>query len=92
MIAVQLSDARERELPDAGLVTLRDPESGDWRYIDTRSEPVRSEFRRRMEQFDVELERGLRERGADLVRLETGTPYAEPLLAFFRQRERRLWR
>jgi hypothetical protein len=45
-----------------------------------------------MAQFDLELERGLRERGADLVRLETGQSYAEPLLAFFRQRERMLWR
>jgi uncharacterized protein (DUF58 family) len=92
VIAVQLSDARERELPDAGLVTLRDPESGAWRYVDTRSEPVRDEFRRRMAQFDLELEHGLRERGADLVRLETCHPYAEPLLAFFRRRERMLWR
>ena len=92
VIAVQLSDARERELPDAGLITLRDPESGNWRYVDTRSEPVRSEFRRRMAGFDRDLERELRERGADLVRLETGRPYAEPLLAFFRRRERMLWR
>ena len=92
VIAVQLCDPRERELPDAGLVTLRDPERGGWRYVDTGSEAVREEFRRRMAQFDVELERGLRERGADLVRLETGQSYAEPLLAFFRQRERMLWR
>jgi len=92
VIAVQLTDPRERELPDAGLVTLRDPESGDWRYIDTRTEAVRSEFRRRMAGFDGDLERGLRERGADLVRLDTAQPYAEPLLAFFRRRERMLWR
>jgi uncharacterized protein (DUF58 family) len=92
VIAVQLCDARERELPDAGLVTLHDPESGHWQYVDTRSEPVRNGFHRRMALFDLELERGLREQGADLVRLETGHPYAEPLLAFFRQRERMLWR
>ena len=83
VIAVQLCDPRERELPDAGLVTLRDPERGTWRYVDTGSPRVREEFRRRMAQFDLELERGLRERGADLVRLETGQSYAEPLLAFF---------
>lgn len=92
VIGVQLSDARERELPDAGLVTLRDPESGDWRYVDTRSEAVQTEFASRMARFDADLERGLRERGADLVRLETAQPYAEPLLAFFRRRERMLWR
>jgi hypothetical protein len=34
----------------------------------------------------------LRELGVDLVRLETDRRYAEPLLAFFRRRERMLWR
>jgi uncharacterized protein (DUF58 family) len=92
VIAVQVVDARERELPEAGLVTLRDPESGAWQYVDTGSEPLRNEFRRRMAGLDLDLERALRERGADLVRLETGQPYAEPLLAFFRRRERMLWR
>ncbi|HEX5962306.1 MAG TPA: DUF58 domain-containing protein [Gemmatimonadales bacterium] len=92
VIAVQLTDPRERELPDAGLVTLRDPESGAWRYLDTASEAVRDAFRRHTADFDTGLERGLRERGADLVRLETDRRYAEPLLAFFRRRERMLWR
>ena len=34
----------------------------------------------------------LTERGADLLRLDTGRFYAEPLLAFFRRRERMQWR
>ena len=92
VIAVQLVDPRERELPDAGLMTLKDPESGAWRYVDTGSETVRSAFRDRMAEFDLDLERALRERGADLVRLQTDRSYAEPLLAFFRRRERILWR
>ena len=92
LIAVQLVDPRERELPDAGLITLKDPESGAWRYVDTGSGVVRSAFRRTMAEFDLDLERSLRERGADLVRLNTDRSYAEPLLAFFRRRERMLWR
>ena len=92
VIAVQLSDPRERQLPDAGLVSLWDPESGAWRYVDTGSTRVREEFRRRTMEFDLELEGGLREIGVDLVRLETDRSYAEPLIAFFRRRERMLWR
>ena len=38
------------------------------------------------------LERSVVERGADLLRLEPGRSDAEPLLAFFRRRERMLWR
>jgi uncharacterized protein (DUF58 family) len=92
VVALQLVDPRERALPAAGLVTLWDPESGGWRRIDTSDAAVRAWFARRSEEFDRGLERGLRERNADLLRLETGRSYAEPLLSFFRRRERMLWR
>jgi uncharacterized protein (DUF58 family) len=92
VIAVQLIDPRERELPDTGLVTLRDPESGAWRYVDTGSQTVRDHFHHRMAELDISLERAIRERGADLIRLQTDGSYAEPLLAFFRRRERMQWR
>jgi uncharacterized protein (DUF58 family) len=92
VVGLQLVDPRERELPAGGIVTLWDPESGAWRRIDTADVRVRAHFARRTDEFDRGLERGLRERGADLLRLETGRPYAEPLLTFFRRRERMLWR
>jgi uncharacterized protein (DUF58 family) len=92
LVAIQIVDPRERELPDVGLVTLWDPESGDWRVVDTADRMVRERFRERAQEFDRGLERMLVERGADLLRLETGRPYAESLLAFFRRRERMLWR
>jgi uncharacterized protein (DUF58 family) len=92
VVALQLVDPRERELPAAGLVTLWDPETNAWRRIDTSDSAVRAWFADRAAEFDGSLERGLRERNADLLRLETGRSYAEPLLAFFRRRERMLWR
>ncbi len=92
VVGLHLVDPRERELPAAGIVTLWDPETGAWRRIDTRDAGVRTFFARRTEEFDRGLERGLRERGADLLRLETGRSYADPLLTFFRRRERMLWR
>lgn len=92
VVGLQLVDPRERTLPAAGIVTLWDPESGEWRRIDTADAAVRAYFARRAEEFDRGLERRLRERGADLLRLETGQSYAEPLLTFFRRRERMLWR
>ena len=92
VIAVQISDPRERNLPAAGVIALQEPESGAWRHIDTGIPGVREEFRRQMAGFDLALERRLRERGVDLIRLATDSSYAEPLIAFFRRRERMLWR
>jgi uncharacterized protein (DUF58 family) len=88
VIALQLYDLRERELPDIGLVSLQDPESGRWRRVDTSRPDTRERFRLRAAEFDSSLEDEIRRCGADLVRLETGRSYAEPLIAFFRRRER----
>jgi uncharacterized protein (DUF58 family) len=88
VIALQLYDPRERELPDVGLVSLHDPETGHWRRVDTSRADTRQRFRLRAAEFDRSLQQEIRECGADLVRLETGQSYAEPLIAFFRRRER----
>jgi uncharacterized protein (DUF58 family) len=92
VIGVQVTDPRERELPDVGLVTLWDPENGDWRIVNTDDVRVRRQFRERADAWERELGRMFSEGGADLLRLETGEPYADTLIAFFRRRERMLWR
>ncbi len=92
VIALHLVDPRERELPDAGVVTLWDPETGAWLRADTGDPALRAHFAAATSDFDRTLDRRLRESGVDLLRLETARPYAEPLLTFFRRRERRLWR
>jgi uncharacterized protein (DUF58 family) len=89
VIALQLYDQRERELPDMGLVSFYDNESGAWRLVDTSRPDTRELFQRNAAEFDSVLDRDIRERGADLIRLETGKSYAEPLIAFFRRRERK---
>jgi uncharacterized protein (DUF58 family) len=88
VVALQLYDIRERELPDLGLVRLSDPETGAWRMVDTAQPEIRELFRRRADEFDRSVQSDVMESGGDLIRLETGRPYAEPLIAFFRRRER----
>ncbi|HEY0351187.1 MAG TPA: DUF58 domain-containing protein, partial [Gemmatimonadales bacterium] len=52
VIALQLYDPRERELPDVGLVSLQDPETSAWRLVDTSRPETRERFHRRAQQFD----------------------------------------
>lgn len=87
-IAVQISDPRERELPDLGLIALRDPETGEWRFVDSSDARVRERLRERAMEFDAELQRSLRRLGVDLIRLQTGESYVASLLSFFHRRER----
>jgi uncharacterized protein (DUF58 family) len=89
-IAIQLVDPRERELPDVGLVTLREAETGRWMYADTSAPGVREAFRRRARAFDQELAQSFRQNGVELIRLETDRSWVGPLLAFFRRREQAL--
>jgi uncharacterized protein (DUF58 family) len=89
VIAVQLTDPRERELPAVGLVTLWDPESGRHAVIDADEPDVREGFRAARLAFDEELRAFCGHRGIDLLRLDTDQPYADRLAAFFSGRERR---
>ncbi len=89
VIAMQLVDPRERELPDVGLVTLWDPEANDWRVIDASRPGVREHFRAARQAFDDGLARHCSRQGIDLLRLDTDQPYGERLAAFFSRRERR---
>jgi uncharacterized protein (DUF58 family) len=88
LIALQLFDPRERGLPDLGLAALYDAEAGAWAWVDTGRRETRERFQERGAAFDRSLQQSIQQGGAELIRLETGRSYAEPLLAFFRRRER----
>jgi uncharacterized protein (DUF58 family) len=88
VLALQLSDPRERELPPVGLVTLWDPESGDWTVVDTGDRAVRERFHEHRTAFDTAFAEHCVRRGIELVRLETHLPFGERLAAFFSRRER----
>jgi uncharacterized protein (DUF58 family) len=90
VVAALITDPREAEMPPAGLVTLEDAESGRTRLVDTRSSQFRTELARRAADRRRELGEQLRATGMDLVTFDATGSMVEPLLAFFRERERRL--
>jgi uncharacterized protein (DUF58 family) len=92
VVAALITDPREAEMPPAGLVTLEDAESGRTRLVDTRSATFRSELGARATKRKQELENQLRATGMDLVVLDASGSMVDPLLKYFRERERRLRR
>jgi uncharacterized protein (DUF58 family) len=92
VVAALITDPREADMPATGLVTLEDAESGRTRLVDTRSKPFRDELARRAATRQKDLADQLRATGMDLVVFDAAGSMVDPLLRFFRERERRLRR
>ncbi|MSP15558.1 MAG: DUF58 domain-containing protein [Myxococcales bacterium] len=89
VVAVEVSDLRERELVPAGLLRLEDAETGELRLVDTASAAFRAAAASAASARSARLESELRASRVDLVQIEAGESVVAPLLAFFRARERR---
>jgi len=89
LVAIEVSDPRERELPRLGLAELEDPETGERLTVDMSAGGFAERFRSAVESEMRERERTFRRLGIDSVRVSTGSPYVEPLEHFFRTRARR---
>ena len=86
LIAVNLVDPRERNLPDVGFVTLQDAESGEQVVVDTHQASVREFFALRQGVEEEEQGQLFRKLGIDEIRVNTSESYVEPLVHFFRTR------
>lgn len=89
VVSVLMTDERELQLGDCGLLTLKDAETGEQRLIDTSSAAFQKDATEAARARIKSLEGSLRSAGIDLVRIDATRSVVEPLLAFFRMRERR---
>jgi uncharacterized protein (DUF58 family) len=89
LVAVTVTDPRERELPDVGFITLADAESGQIVELDTRHRRVRELFQSEMAWRSRQISEELRRAGVDELPLHTDEDYLTALRRFFRMRERR---
>ncbi len=89
VVAFEVRDPRERSLPDLGLVTVEDAETGDVVTLDTGRRRVRERFAALAAKRDTEMRRALRRVRVETLPLDTARPYLPELLKFFESRERR---
>ena len=82
VIAVRVYDPAERKLPDAGGLTVRDPESGREHWVDLSDRRVRLEYERLAAEREAAARRALRAAGVDVVDLSTADDIVAPLLRF----------
>src|SRR5258707_6940652 len=89
-IALHIQDQREEQLPNIGIITLEDAETGEQIEINTADRKTRAVFTDVVTGFETELSRTLRRNNVDTITLQTGRDYLPALRSFFKQRERRL--
>ncbi len=89
VVAVRVLAPTTVELPAAGLLHLRDLETGRAQWIDTSSPRVRAAHALRMRSWREELLGVLRRAKVDLLEVRTDRSVADPIVAFFRMRELR---
>ncbi|HTQ02552.1 MAG TPA: DUF58 domain-containing protein [Polyangiaceae bacterium] len=90
LVVMHIRDPREQTLPNVGLLTLEDAETGELVELDTGKRKVRERYATLAEARRLETAGALRREGVDCLEIDTARPYLPPLLAFFKNRERRL--
>ncbi len=89
LTVIRVSDPAEEELPDLGLMTLRDPETGQVVLINTRNKDLRERWRNQRKEHAAYLSGLFKRTGIDLVELSTDGPVVEPLARLFESKIRR---
>lgn len=92
VVAVSIFDRREVELPDAGVITLEDAETGEIMEVDLSDARLRRRFTEEATEQRRKSRRRLERAGLDTIELETERPYHLALKKFFERRLRRAGR
>ena len=86
LVGIRVYDPRETELPDVGIVELRDAETGRKVWVDTSSRAVRDHYAESWRQRSAESEATLKHNRIDTATVSTDGDYVAELMKLFKQR------
>lgn len=89
IIAIQIIDPREIEIPDIGFIELEDAETNETFLLNTSDSEIRSLFSERALQEKSARDKLFQSINVDSIEIRTDQPYVEPLIKFFRMRAKR---
>lgn len=87
LAAIQVYDRRDSQLPDVGLIRLKDLETGADRWVDTSSTRVRKNYEKTWYEGQQSLSRVVARCGVDFVSIGTDEDFVKGLLSLFRKRK-----
>ena len=86
LVGIRITDPREAELPDVGIVELRDAETGRKVWVDTSSRAVRNHYAARWQQRSERILETLKHNRIDTAEVSTDEDYVAELIKLFKQR------
>lgn len=86
LVALRIVDKTEAELPDIGLVKLRDNETGKLIWVDTSDKSFRKQFAVNQKKFEADIKDIFNRSGIDATKIHTHENYVTPLMNLFKNR------
>ena len=84
--ALQVYDIREAELPDVGLIKVKDAETGERIWVDTSDKRLRTSYKHKWNERQLVLQKTFKQSGVDSVTMSTSDDYVRALLKLFKLR------
>jgi uncharacterized protein (DUF58 family) len=86
VVALQIYDKREREMPDVGFIKLIDAETETLKWVDTSDKKVRTHFATAALKQEAYLKETFNKCGVDTTKINTAESYVTPLMNLFKRR------
>ena len=90
LIGIRMNDVAESDIPDLGLLKVHDPETNEQFWIDTSSKEERLLFKKEQEEKWIKFNKECGSIKFDLIQISTTGDYVEPLINYFKRREKRV--
>ena len=84
--AMQVYDIREAELPDVGLIKVKDAETGERIWVDTSDKRLRTSYKHKWNERQLALHKTFKQSGVDSVTMSTSEDYVRALMKLFKLR------
>lgn len=86
VVALRIYDERETELPNIGMIKLKDAETGQYTWVDSSDRVARSIYRKWWIDLSAQLDNSFKRSRVDYVSISTNHDYVKSLISLFKKR------
>jgi len=86
VVALRIYDERETELPDIGMIKLKDSETGNYTWVDSSDRMARSIYRKWWNDLSAQMDNSFKRSRVDYVSISTNHDYVKSLISLFKKR------